>query len=113
MDKKQPIFVNGVSWKRPSDITKQKAPWVKGHMSFNVPKLRTWLDLHADGEWLNIDLKESKDKTKLYFELNTYKREEKKNLYAQDTEEEQPAPQELPVIDINSELDAEQSFSEF
>ncbi len=85
MDKKQPIFVNGVSWKRPNEITKQKAPWVKGHMSFNVPRLREWLDKHADGEWLNLDLKESKDKSKLYFELNTYKKTEKKpDLYDQD-----------------------------
>lgn len=87
-DKKPPIFVNGLSWKRPSDTTKQKAPWVKGHASINVPRLKQWLKENEDGEWLNLDLKESKDKTKLYFELNTYKSSQKeppkKNLYDAD-----------------------------
>lgn len=107
MANKQPIFVDGVSWKRPSEITKQKAPWVKGHMSFNVKRLRAWLDKHENGDWLNIDLKESRDKSKLYFELNTYKPEPKKrNPYDLD--------EDVPLLGVDAEdLSLEKSFEQF
>lgn len=112
MDKKQPIFAQGLSWKRPTDITKQKAPWVKGHMSINVPNLLKFIQEHRDGDWLNFDLKESKDKTKLYFELNTYKKAEtKKSPY--DSEEDVPLLGDEDINKLNGEIDAEKVFDEF
>lgn len=75
MENKQRIWVDGLMFKRPSDQTKEKAPWVKGHVSIKVVNFLTWFQDHSEGqEWLNLDLKESQDKTKLYFELNTYKK---------------------------------------
>lgn len=116
MDKKQPIFVNGVSWKRPNDITKQKAPWVKGHMSFHVPRLRAWLDEHQDGDWLNLDLKESRDKVKLYFELNTYKKGEQQKKVEEPVvqlDDEMPLLGDEDINKINSEIDVDEVFNEF
>ncbi len=110
MDKKTPIFVDGLNWKRPNEKTKEKAPWVKGHMSINVPKLMAWMIKHQQGEWLNLDLKESKDKTKLYFELNTYGRTEEKAVEVPvvQLQEENPGP----YLDANALLDV-MSLAEF
>lgn len=113
------IFADGLTWKRPSEITKQKAPWVKGHMSINVPRLRKWLDEHEDGEWLNVDLNESKEKKTLYFKLNTWKPTggKKKNLY--DTEPTVEIEEDVPLLgdedinSINGDIDAEQVFKDF
>lgn len=74
-NKKERIFADGVIWKRPSEQTKEKAPWVKGHMSIKVTDFKNFMLKNQQGEWMNFDLKESQDKTKLYFELNTYQKE--------------------------------------
>lgn len=73
MDKEK-IFAKGIYWKRPSEQTKEKAPWVKGHMSFKIDELKAFIAQHQQDIWMNFDLKESKDKTGLYFELNTYQK---------------------------------------
>ena len=70
MDNK--IFIDGMFFKRPDDTTKEKAPSVKGKISIKMSDFLKFLEQYKNEEWLNIDLKESKDKTKLYLELNTY-----------------------------------------
>ena len=77
MEKQEKIFVDGLMFKRPDENTKQKAPWVKGHVSIKTDPLIAWLTAHKNGEWLNLDLKESKSTGKLYFELNQWKPLEK------------------------------------
>lgn len=101
MDKKQPIFADGLMWKRPNDKTKEKAPWVKGHMSINVAKLMKWMLVHQQGDWLNLDLKESKDKTKLYFELNTYGRKEDTVLGQPDVDDIPLPTEEMMSVEYN------------
>ena len=67
------VFVNGFIFKLPSE----KAPsFVKGSISIKIADFTQWVKEHKDGEWLNIDLKESKNGTG-YAELNTYKKEQK------------------------------------
>ena len=77
MEKQEKIFVSGLFFKRPDENTKQKAPWIKGHVSIKPDELVKWIQEHKNGEWLNLDLKESKSTGKLYFELNQWKPLEK------------------------------------
>jgi len=69
---KQKIFVGGMYFKRPTDLTKEKAPWVKGHISLKVADFKLWFANHTEKEWVNITLKESKDGSKLYLEEDTW-----------------------------------------
>ena len=71
-EKKAPVFVSGMYFKGPDDRTKEKAPWVKGHVSIKMSDFVEFIKTHKEEEWLNIDLKKSKG-GKLYFELNTWK----------------------------------------
>lgn len=65
------IFVDGFIFKLPAD----NAPaFVKGKISIKIPDFSKWVKEHKDGDWLNIDLKVSKE-NKPYAELNTYKKE--------------------------------------
>lgn len=83
MDKPTPIFADGIVFTRP----RENAPeWVKGAVSVNVAKFVEFLkaqrqagNISAKG-WLNLDLKESKDKGSLYFQVNTYKAPETKSV---------------------------------
>ena len=64
------IFGEGFIFKRPKD----GAPsFVKGSMSVKVSEAITFLQKYQDKDWVNLDLLASKDNTKLYFKLNTYK----------------------------------------
>lgn len=65
------IFVNGLRFERPRDGSPE---FVKGRIGINVPTLTKWLEEHGkDQEWLNADLLQSKDGSKLYFQLNNWK----------------------------------------
>lgn len=67
------IFVNGLVFKRPNE----KAPdFVKGHISINLNSFKDFLKQYGTGEWINIDMLNSK-KNKIYFTLNTWKPEER------------------------------------
>jgi len=68
---KQKIFVGGMYFKRPTDLTKEKAPWVKGHISLKVADFKIWFANHTEKEWVNITLKESQG-GKLYLEEDTW-----------------------------------------
>jgi len=64
------IFLNGFIFKRP----RTGAPdFVKGEMSIKADEAIAFIQQHAKNGWLNADLLASKDNTKLYFKLNTYK----------------------------------------
>lgn len=70
-------FVNGLIVKRPRD----GAPdFVKFSVSIKIEELKKFLDQRS-GEWMNVDVKESRD-GKLYAEVNNWKpskaKEEKK-----------------------------------
>jgi hypothetical protein len=63
------IFADGISVKEGSE----KTPWIKARFGINK-KFIEFYEKHKDERgWLNIDLCESKDKTKMYVELNTWK----------------------------------------
>ena len=102
MEKKEPIFADGIMFKAPSEQTKEKAPWVKGHISIKVPELIVFLNKHnTKGGWVNLDLKKSKEKGTLYLELNQWQPKKEDDLgldekSAQEVEKERPNE---PVID--------------
>jgi len=64
------IFGEGFIFKRP----REGAPsFVKGSMSVKVSEAIAFLTKYQEKDWVNLDLLASKDNTKLYFKLNTYK----------------------------------------
>lgn len=68
------IFGEGIIFKRPRD----GAPsFVKGNISVKVEEFIKFLNTHTKNGWVNLDLKESQG-GKLYLELNTWSKEEKK-----------------------------------
>ena len=73
--KREKVFANGLIFKRP----KEGAPeFIKGNISIKIADFIAFLKEHGAGqEWVNLDLKSSKE-GKLYCELNTWKKEEKK-----------------------------------
>ncbi len=67
------IFANGLMFKRPNE----KAPdFVKGSLSIKTDEFIKFLNENSSDGWVNLDLKESQN-GKLYFELNTWKPEDK------------------------------------
>lgn len=68
MDNKLP---QGLNFQRPNE----KAPeFVKGKLGLNIGRLLKWIEENnVSGEWINFDLLQSKDGTKLYFKLNDWK----------------------------------------
>ena len=63
------IFPKGLIYKKPNP----KAPdWVKGTISIKKDEFIDFLN-KQDSEWINIDILESKDKTKIYPVLNQWK----------------------------------------
>ena len=72
-EKKEKIFVNGLIFKRPNE---QAPDFVKGHISINLASFKEFLKQHESGEWLNIDMLNSKE-NKIYFVLNTWKHKER------------------------------------
>jgi len=54
-----------------------KSPdFVKGSMSVKVDEAVAFLQKHNNNGWVNLDLLASKDNSKLYFKLNTWKPKE-------------------------------------
>ena len=68
MEKQEPIFPQGLIFKKPRDGAPE---FVKGSISIKRLELIDWLNTFQD-EWLNFDLKESKQ-GKYYSQLNTFK----------------------------------------
>lgn len=97
MDKKEPIFADGIIFKAPNEQTKEKAPWVKGHISIKVPDLIVFLNKYnTKGGWINLDLKKSKEKGTLYLELNQWQPKQKDDLGLDD---EPKVEVKEPIID--------------
>lgn len=73
-EKTPKVFVNGMRFEAPTEIMKEKTPWIKGRIAIKSADLVAFLKEHtkADG-WVNVDLKKAKESGKLYLELNTYK----------------------------------------
>jgi len=64
------IFGQGFIFKRPHE----NAPaFVKGSMSVKVSEAIAFLTKYQEKDWVSLDLLASKDNTKLYFKLNTWK----------------------------------------
>jgi hypothetical protein len=104
-DKKEPIFADGIIFKAPSEQTKEKAPWVKGHISIKVPELIIFLEKYnTKGGWINLDLKKSKEKGTLYLELNQWKPEPKDEL-GLDNPKVAPDTSHEPCIDPETGID--------
>lgn len=64
------VFLDGFIFKRPHESAPQ---FVKGSMSIKVDEAIAFLQKHSNNGWVNADLLASKDNTKLYFKLNTWK----------------------------------------
>lgn len=63
-----PDFVNGLMAKKP----KEKAPdFVKCNLSIKREELIAWLS-EKDGDWINVDIKESGRTLNWYAEVNTW-----------------------------------------
>lgn len=73
MDKTK-IFPDGIRFELPNDVTKEKAPWIKGKISIKVPEFILFLEKHqSNAGWVNLDLKKSDNTGKFYLELNSWK----------------------------------------
>lgn len=71
------IFLDGFMFKRP----REGAPsFVKGALSIKVDEAIAFLQKHNNNGWVNADLLTSKDNSKLYFKLNTWKPEKTEDL---------------------------------
>ena len=79
-DKKDKVFANGMMYKLPHP---NSPAWVKGSISIKVTDFIAFLQTHQSDGWCNLDMKKSKEKGTIYFELNTWKpasKEETKGL---------------------------------
>ncbi len=66
----EPIFAEGIRFSRP----KEGAPtWIKGQIGIKVDEFVEFILKHkGTKEWVNLDLKQSKEGNKLYLQLNTW-----------------------------------------
>ncbi len=63
---------DGLNFQRPREGSPE---FVKGKLGLNIKRLLLWLETsNLKEEWINFDLLESKDKTKLYWKLNDWKK---------------------------------------
>lgn len=77
MDKQEKIWADGLRFELPNEITKEKAPWIKGKISVKVPNFIAFLKKYENNAgYVNIDLKKS-EKGTYYTELNQYIKKEK------------------------------------
>jgi len=91
-------FAQGLFFKLPHP----KAPtFVKGGIAIKVDEFIEFLQANKKGEWINIDVKESKG-GKLYCTLNTYEKGE--NTKSQFQKDLETPNQEIPVIYENGEV---------
>ena len=68
---KEKIFIDGLFFDKPREGSPD---WIAGRISIKRKDLGNFLR-GRDEEWLNIDIKESKNSGKYYCELNTWKPE--------------------------------------
>jgi hypothetical protein len=77
-NKTQPIFAEGISFFRPKEGSPE---WIKGKVTIHPQRLIKFLTENkqylSEKGFLNLDLKVSKDKASLYFQVNTWKPEKK------------------------------------
>ena len=75
---KQPIFAEGISFFRPKEGSPE---WIKGKVTVHPQRFIKFLTENkqylSEKGFLNLDLKVSKDKASLYFQVNTWKPEKK------------------------------------
>lgn len=68
------IFADGFRFELPTEVQKEKTPWIKGKLSIKVPEAIAFLQKNqSNAGWVNIDLKKSDNTGKYYLELNTWK----------------------------------------
>jgi hypothetical protein len=72
MENPEITFANGFIFKR----NEQAPDWAIGKVSIKVSEFKAFLDEHADGDWLNLEVKKSKS-GKYYAQLDTWKPEKK------------------------------------
>lgn len=103
------VFAQGIFFEKPSDIVKEKAPWIKGKISIKVPDLIPFLEKHQNNAgYVNIDMKLSEKTGKIYLELNNWK--PKVNV-EQDNQEKLNNMVKEPIIDpLTGEDVSEQHF---
>ncbi len=100
-EQKQPVFAEGISFFRPKEGSPE---WVKGKVTIHPQRLIKFLTENkqylSEKGFLNLDLKVSKDKSSLYFQVNTWKPEKKVEETSQGTSTgfngEQFSPDEIP-----------------
>ena len=91
-EQQETIFGQGLIFKRPH----ANAPeFVKGSMHVKVSEAIAFLIKYQEKDWVTLDLLASKDNSKLYFKLNTWKPPVK--------EEEVPPQSTAPEEDIQPE----------
>lgn len=77
-EQNQPIFAEGISFFPPNDGSPD---WVKGKVSISPQRLMDFMRANkqylSPKGFLTLDLKLSKDGQSLYFQLNTWKPEQK------------------------------------
>ena len=72
--KKEKVFAEGIFFQPISPEVKEKAPWLKGKLSFNVNEFTAFLKKHVNEKgFVNIDMKLSQKTNKIYLELNSWK----------------------------------------
>lgn len=87
------IFADGFIVKHPH----ANAPsFVKGSISVKVSEAIAFLTKHQERDWVNLDLLESRDRSKLYLSLNTFKPEAKTAPAAEAYPEEDINPEDIP-----------------
>lgn len=78
MEKQEKVFVDGMRFELPTDIQKEKTPWIKAKISIKAPEMIAFLEKHqSNAGWVNIDLKKSDKTGKMYLELNSWQPKEK------------------------------------
>ncbi len=79
------IFADGMSFQKPDELKFKVPEFVKGKVSIKVDKFIAFLEANKNGEWVNLDLLESK-KGSWYFKLNTWKPSKKQEGETQEGE---------------------------
>lgn len=76
-NKQEMIFTDGVFIKQPHDKVKD---FISASISIQVEVFKKWLDKHVnENGYVNLDLRKSKDGTKQFLSLNTWKPTPKDN----------------------------------
>lgn len=85
-------FVDGVIFKLPHSNAPE---FVKGKLSINVSSLAKWIKDNNPGDWINLDLKVSKE-GKPYAMLDTWKPDSSKKVEGERVETNEDVSDSLP-----------------